>query len=78
MQVQEYDGNQLSALAELLKKEYRGQTVLVVGHSNTTPALANMIVGSQQLTEFDEDDYGNLLVVTVKKGGGAQVQRKQY
>lgn len=76
--IRDYDSTQLSALAERLQKEHKGQTVLVVGHSNTTPALANIILGSQELADFDEEDYGNLLIVTVNKGGGAQVQRKRY
>jgi hypothetical protein len=38
--------------------------VLVVGHANTTPVLANHLYGEQYYTStFDESDYDNLIVI---------------
>ena len=43
--------------------------MIVVGHSNTTPALANVILGKQEFTTgFDESDYDNILIVVDREG----------
>jgi len=47
-------------------KNHKGETVLVSGHSNTIPNIANLLLGRTHFDhDFDESDYGNLLVVTV-------------
>lgn len=38
-------------------------TVVIVGHSNTIPALANTLIGKEQFKTFDDSDYGNLLII---------------
>jgi len=45
---------------------HRGATVLISGHSNTIPSLANQLLARTQFeSDFDESDYGNLLIITV-------------
>ena len=47
-------------------KNHRGETVLVSGHSNTIPNIANQLLGRTHFDDdFDESDYGNLLVITI-------------
>lgn len=41
----------------------QGQTVLVVGHSNSTPNFVNKLIGKQLYKEIDEKEYGYLFVV---------------
>jgi len=49
-------------------KNHRGETVLVSGHSNTIPGLANKLLARTYFEDdFDESDYGNLLVITVNE-----------
>ena len=44
--------------------------VLIAGHSNTTPALANVFMGEKILDQgFDESDYDNLLIVQILPDG---------
>ena len=45
-----------------------GKTVLVVGHSNTTAAFVNKILGEDRFSEIDESNYGNLYIVNVIDG----------
>ena len=40
-----------------------GKTVLIVGHSNTTPAFVNKILGTEKFTSLEDDDYNSLFIV---------------
>jgi 2,3-bisphosphoglycerate-dependent phosphoglycerate mutase len=39
-------------------------TVVICGHSNTIPALANKLIGKDQFKTFEDSDYGNILIIT--------------
>ncbi|MEZ4796774.1 MAG: phosphoglycerate mutase family protein [Flavobacteriaceae bacterium] len=47
----------------------RGKTVLVVGHSNTTPAFVNAVLGEQKHQDMADDNNANLYIVTVSPSG---------
>ena len=51
------------------QEKTKGKTVLVVGHSNTNPAFANLILGSEKYKALDESEYGSLFIVTVGPNG---------
>jgi 2,3-bisphosphoglycerate-dependent phosphoglycerate mutase len=38
-------------------------TVVICGHSNTIPALANLLIGKEQFETFDDKDFGNILII---------------
>ena len=42
-----------------------GKTVLVVGHSNTTPVLANRMLKEERYPLFDDSEYDSFFVVTI-------------
>ena len=70
MEVQSYDPRDLTGLIEKVEKEYAGKTVLIVGHSNTTPALAKLLTGTDYAS-FDESIYDNFFMVNIfEKGKG--------
>ncbi|MBU3012417.1 histidine phosphatase family protein [Polaribacter vadi] len=50
----------------IFQVETNGKTVLVVGHSNTTPSFANKILGEEVYQNMDDNDNGSLYKVTVK------------
>ena len=52
----------LSGVMKQLRGKHRGETVLVVGHSNTIPALIEWLGGDG--VEIDENDFSRLFVVT--------------
>jgi 2,3-bisphosphoglycerate-dependent phosphoglycerate mutase len=37
--------------------------IVICGHSNTIPALANELLGKEQFKTFDDSDYGNVLII---------------
>lgn len=62
--IEKYDPRALEAFAEKIKEiaaDMRG-SILVVGHSNTTPQLAEMITGQAQ-TPLEEHQYDRLYVL---------------
>ncbi|MFK7748840.1 MAG: histidine phosphatase family protein [Kordia sp.] len=46
-------------------KETKGQTVLIVGHSNTTPAFVNRLINKETYENIDDNNNGNLYIVTI-------------
>lgn len=65
-----------SFVRELLRT-HAGQTVLVVGHSNTLPALVEALTG-ERLTPIADDEYDRLLVVTRPAEGPAHLLTLRY
>ncbi|SHI93846.1 SixA phosphatase family protein [Pseudozobellia thermophila] len=50
---------------EQFKKDNLNKTVLVVGHSNTTPQFVNHMIGEDKYFEMDDTDNGSLFIVTI-------------
>ena len=46
----------------------KGKNVLIVGHSNTTPAFVNKILGMNQYKQIDDTNNANLYIVKVIDG----------
>ena len=46
-----------------------GKIVLVVGHSNTTPQLVNMLLGTEKYSNIDDKNNANLYVLSVASDG---------
>ena len=53
-----------------LKELYKGKSVLVVGHSNTTPFMANALLGKNVYKQIDDNNNGNLYIVTINPNNG--------
>jgi 2,3-bisphosphoglycerate-dependent phosphoglycerate mutase len=51
---------------DIFRKETTGKNVLVVGHSNTTAAFANKLIGSEVYAEIKDDNNANLYIVTIE------------
>jgi broad specificity phosphatase PhoE len=47
------------------KNKHKNQTVLIVGHSNTTPEFANKIIGKMVYSQITEDNFSNIYKVTI-------------
>ena len=51
--------------SDSFQRETSGQTVLVVGHSNTTNVFANKALGIEKYSQIDDNNNSNLYIVTV-------------
>lgn len=78
LDVMPYDPKALEVFADTLKARHAGQTVLIVGHSNTTPYLAGLLQNATPYPDFDESDYGNLLIVTTAGQTRGSLVRLRY
>lgn len=58
-----YDWNQFDA--EKMIQENLGKNVLIVGHSNSTPIVANKLLGVDTYAEIDDANYSNFYIVTI-------------
>ncbi len=63
LQVEDYDPKDLNFAKYLLEKE-QGKTIVVVGHSNTTPILVNKLIGEDKFNQLSEDVYSKLWILT--------------
>lgn len=59
-------------------EENRGKTLLISGHSNTTPAILNMLLGEDKFGQLNESDYDNLYIVYYLAVGKVKVLQLQY
>jgi len=71
LMVEHYEVGKL--YTEDFKMLTKGQQVLIIGHSNTTPALVNKIIGRDTYVDMKDDDNASLYKVTIE-AGEARVQ----
>jgi 2,3-bisphosphoglycerate-dependent phosphoglycerate mutase len=77
LEVQIYQPNKPEPITEMLSK-HRGGTVVISGHSNTIPWTANFLTGKESIQNFADDDFDNLLIVSVVDIGNATVTWMTY
>lgn len=77
LQVLSYDAFKAAPIEQMLK-EHRGGTVVICGHSNNIPWIANFLTGDKQVADYDDTDYGNILIVSVVAPGQARVTWLRY
>lgn len=57
-------GESAQSLAQLLRQRHAGQTILVVGHSNTVPALVHALTGIV-VAPIDDGEHSRLFTITL-------------
>ena len=71
--IEEYHPNDKGLLAKLLE-ENKGKTIVISGHSNTTPVLVNQLIGANKYQTLGEDEYGKIFIVScVSVGSGKEI-----
>ncbi len=63
LEIKLYDPDNL--YDEDFQLQTKGKTVLVVGHSNTTPSFVNKILGKEIYSEIDDSNNSNLYIITI-------------
>lgn len=65
------------AIADSVKARFAGKTVLVVGHSNTVPAIVHAL-GGPKYPDICDDIYDDLFTVVLSADGAARVIHTRY
>ncbi|MBT8077714.1 MAG: histidine phosphatase family protein [Gammaproteobacteria bacterium] len=73
-----YDPNDNEAVLETILKNHKGKIILVVGHSNTLPALIADLGASKKVPPIDEDEYDNIYIVTIPWFGKTKTLRLRF
>ncbi len=64
LEVKEYPPLKLDALDQLVIDQ-KGKTILIVGHSNTVPAMVNHLLGEEKLEQLSENEYDKIFMLQI-------------
>jgi phosphohistidine phosphatase SixA len=79
MSILPYEAKNLRTVVDAIQADDNLKAVVVVGHSNTTPSLANTLAGKTVFQKpFDEKDYDNFVIVYEKINGEKEVLSMKY
>ena len=76
LEIRIYDPKRLEQLADILLTE--GGSHLVVGHSNTTPELVELLGGSPGAPIREAGEYDRLYLLTINEKGKASTSLLRY
>lgn len=76
--VNSYDAADTEAVMERIVKQHKGKIILVVGHSNTLPALIGNMGASKKVPPIAEDEYDNIYIVSIPWFGKTKTIRLRY
>jgi broad specificity phosphatase PhoE len=65
-------------LARRVLREHPGGRILIVGHSNTVPAIVAALSGANDIPPIGALEYGTMYIVTVPRLGDANYVRLTY
>ena len=66
-EIQIYDAKDLAKFAAELETQ-KGKIIVVVGHSNTTPALVNLLIKQSKYQDLPDNVYNKFWIVTITNG----------
>ena len=76
--VNTYDAGDTEAIMEDVVRAHKGKIILVVGHSNTLPALIGNMGASKRVPEIAENEYDNIYIVSIPWFGKTKTIRLRY
>ena len=74
LEILHYDPNELVSFAQEILKTHQGETVVIIGHSNTTPQLTNTLAGTEY-SDLEETEYDWLYFVEMSTFGTTKVKK---
>ncbi len=76
--IENYNPFNLDPLVDEVLEHHFSEVVLIVGHSDTTPALLNILVGENIYEHIPDTEFNNMFIVSVLAKGEAQVIQLKY
>lgn len=78
LSVMPYDAANTETVIDDIVSQHRGEVILVVGHSNTVPAMIGNMGASKKVPEIDENEYDNIYIVSIPWFGKTKTIRLRY
>lgn len=78
VEIEFYNPSNPKALAGLVKAKYKGQKVLIIGHSNTVLELVEAFGVVRPLSALTDDDYDFLFKIDIDQSGYATLTTQNY
>ena len=72
------DPSNTEEIMERIVREHKGKIILVVGHSNTVPALIGNMGASKKVPDIAENEYDNIYIVSIPWFGKTKTIRLRY
>ncbi|MCW5911016.1 MAG: histidine phosphatase family protein [Cyclobacteriaceae bacterium] len=60
-----YNPTDRNSFAEMIQAG-KGKKIVIAGHSNTVPLMVNALIGKNEFTNMDENDYGKIWFLVFK------------
>lgn len=76
--INSYDAKDTEAIMEHIVRAHKGKIILVVGHSNTLPALIGNMGASKRVPPIAESEYDNIYIVSIPWFGKTKTIRLRY
>jgi broad specificity phosphatase PhoE len=73
-----YDAADTEAVLESILDAHKGKIVLVVGHSNTVPALIANLGASKKVPPIEQNEFDNIYIVSIPWFGKTKTIRLRY
>ncbi len=65
LEIENYEPKDLRQLPFDFYDKYAGKTIVMSGHSNTTPFVVNSLIGERKFPpQLNEDDYNDIFIIT--------------
>lgn len=78
LEVISYDPSDNEAVLETILKTHKGKIILVVGHSDTLPALIADLGASKKVPPIAENEYDNIYIISIPWFGKTKTIRLRY
>lgn len=78
LSVNNYDPNDNEAVLARILKNHKGKIILVVGHSNTLPALIADLGASKKVPPIEDDEYDNIYIISIPWFGKTKTIRMRF
>jgi len=76
--INNYDAADTETVLETILKNHKGKIVLVVGHSNTVPALIANLGASKNVPDIHHDEFDNIYIVSIPWFGKTKTIRLRF
>ena len=78
LQINSYQPGEEEIFLKKVLSKHTGVNVLIIGHSNTVPVLANHLSGTTQFSPLDDNTYDNIFILSVPQKGHPVITRLRF